>query len=420
MSVHILLVFGFLCVIPSTCLSILTDGETQNGTLRDESVDTKTDVFRQLLNQETLIRMSLVKNVHSLMKDMVEMKESMSTSNKRLHDAEKEISSLKNEVQLLKTENQKLKEEAVKFHEEFKTADSKFDDIKENFTKVSFSHDQYERHVNEKIEDFEKNTSTILNDIKIEVRYLSVTLLDLNKHTMEINGSIPNLIESKFTEYSTIVNKSISDINHKMFTSKDFQEQFVYNLSTLGNDQSSLMKIISDNLNNTITSIKADVEQSQKSQLKLSAAVSSLEVFRMNMSLMNSCASKTSVSFTVGVTSSSSSWNGNILVFPHVVTNNGNGYNPSTGKFTAPTDGTYVFFVTVNAFSSNSLYLDIVHNGSRKVRTMSHSSASYQTGTNMAVLALYKGDSVWILLWSGTGYYSNDVPITTFSGFLLF
>lgn len=239
------IILGFLCVIPSSCLSILTDGETQNGTLRDESGDSKTDVFRQLLNQETLIRMSLVKNVHSLMKDMVEMKESMSTSNKRLHDAEKEISSLKNEVQLLKTENQKLKEEAVKFQEEFKTTDSRFDEIKGNFTMVSYSRDQYETHVNKKLEDFEKNTSTILNDIKIEVRYLSVTLLDLNKHTMELNMSIPDLIESKLTEYSAYLNRSVGDINQKLLTSKEYQEQLVYNLSALGSNQSSLMKIIS-------------------------------------------------------------------------------------------------------------------------------------------------------------------------------
>lgn len=413
------IILGFLCVIPSICLSILTDGETQNGTLPDESVDTKTDVFRQLLNQETLIRMSLVKNVHSLMKDMVEMKESMSTSNKRLHDAEKEISSLKNEVQLLKTENQKLKEEAVKFQDKFRSTECKFDEIKENFTKVSQSQTQYERHVNEIFEEFEKNTSTILNDIKIEVRYLSVTLLDLNKHTMELNMSIPELIERRFTDFTANVNRSVGDINHKLLSSKDYQEQLVYNLSALGNDQSSLMKIISDNLNNTINSIKADVEQSQKSQLKLSAAVSSLEVFRMNMSLLNNCALKTSVGFTVGVTGSASTWSGNILVFPHVVANNGNGYNPSTGKFTAPTDGTYVFFVTVNVYGGNYIYLDIVLNGSSKVRTMSHNTAQYMTGTNMAVLQLYTGNSVWVSRYSGTGYYSDSVPITTFSGFLL-
>lgn len=123
--------------------------------------------------------------------------------------------------------------------------------------------------------------------------------------------------------------------------------------------------------------------------------------------------------FTVGMTSSSSSWAGNILVFPHVVTNNGNGYNPSTGKFTAPTDGTYVFFVTVNSNGANTVYLDIVLNGSKKVRTMSFNSANYMTGTNMAVLQLYTGNYVWVSRYSGKSYFSHGVPITTFSGFLL-
>lgn len=139
----------------------------------------------------------------------------------------------------------------------------------------------------------------------------------------------------------------------------------------------------------------------------------------MNLSLINSCASTTNVGFTAGLTSLSSSWEGDILVFPHIVTNNGNGYNPSTGKFTAPTDGSYVFFVTVNTNLKKYIYLDIVLNGSRKVRTMSHESASYQTGTNMAVFHLVKGDSVWVSRHRGNSYYTESVPISTFSGFLL-
>ena len=130
-------------------------------------------------------------------------------------------------------------------------------------------------------------------------------------------------------------------------------------------------------------------------------------------------AKKTREGFTVGVTSSSSSWTGDILVFPHVITNNGNGYNPSTGKFTASKKGTSVFYVNVNAYRSNSVYFDIVHDGVSKVRTMSHSSASYQTGTNMVVLALNKGDSVWVKRDSGNGFFTYSVPLTTFSGFLL-
>lgn len=130
-------------------------------------------------------------------------------------------------------------------------------------------------------------------------------------------------------------------------------------------------------------------------------------------------ATERSVGFTVGVTAYSSTWQGHILVFPHVVTNKGNVYNRSTGKFTAPIDGTYVFFVAVNAYGSKSLYLEIVHNGSIKVRPYTSSGAGHMTGTNMAVFQLDKGDSVWVSRHSGQGYWTESVPITTFSGFLL-
>lgn len=50
------------------------------------------------------------------------------------------------------------------------------------------------------------------------------------------------------------------------------------------------------------------------------------------------------VGFTASVSSSSSSWNSGTLVFPVVITNIVNGYNPSNGIFSAPIAGEYVFF----------------------------------------------------------------------------
>lgn len=127
----------------------------------------------------------------------------------------------------------------------------------------------------------------------------------------------------------------------------------------------------------------------------------------------------TPVAFTAGITSSSDSWSGDILVFPHVITNKGQGYSSSSGKFTAPRDGTYVFTVTGVSWGSNGLYLDIVHDGVRKVRTWSDSSASRQTGTNLVVLELDRGDAVWVTRDYGRGYWTESVPLTTFSGFIL-
>ncbi|XP_062596067.1 complement C1q tumor necrosis factor-related protein 3-like [Saccostrea cucullata] len=128
------------------------------------------------------------------------------------------------------------------------------------------------------------------------------------------------------------------------------------------------------------------------------------------------------VGFSASVSSSSSSWNSGTLVFPTVITNEGNGYNPSTGIFTAPVGGTYVFFVNVQSYERQYIYVDIMLNGSTKVRTMAYSYSSsldyYDAGPNLVVLSIQKGDRVWIKRYSGSGYY-NDGPMTTFSGFLI-
>ena len=128
---------------------------------------------------------------------------------------------------------------------------------------------------------------------------------------------------------------------------------------------------------------------------------------------------KQKVAFTAGVTSDSTTWNSGTLIFNSVILNVGNGYNPSTGIFTSPVAGTYVFYVTAVEYSNQYLRVDIVLNSVSKVRTMGDSSTSFQTGTNMVILNLQKGDSVWVRYASGKGYYTSSVPITTFTGLLV-
>ena len=128
---------------------------------------------------------------------------------------------------------------------------------------------------------------------------------------------------------------------------------------------------------------------------------------------------KQKVAFTAGVTSTSTTWNSGTLIFNSVIENVGNGYNPSTGVFTSPVAGTYVFYVTAVEYNKQYLRVDIVLNSVSKVRTMGHPDAAYQTGTNMVVLNLQKGDSVWVMYNTGTGYWTQTVPATTFTGFLI-
>ena len=105
----------FVVGIHSAAVSVLTDEIPHNSTsVYMNEISTKNvDVFRQLLNQETLIRMTMVKNIHSLMKDMVTLQQNMADSENKISSIQssndREISELNKEVEKLKMENDALK-----------------------------------------------------------------------------------------------------------------------------------------------------------------------------------------------------------------------------------------------------------------------------------------------------------------------
>ena len=104
-------VLGFLVIAQANCLSNLTDVKNQNTETSESmslnsSVDIKSNLFRLLLNQESLIRLALERKVHNLGLDMREIKTNMATNNKRLQD---NIEVLEKQVNLLSSENQVLR-----------------------------------------------------------------------------------------------------------------------------------------------------------------------------------------------------------------------------------------------------------------------------------------------------------------------
>lgn len=125
------------------------------------------------------------------------------------------------------------------------------------------------------------------------------------------------------------------------------------------------------------------------------------------------------------MTSTSSSWSGSTLVFSTILYNEGDGYNSNTGIFTSPSEGHFVFFLSAQSYNKKYVYFDIVHNDNAKVRTMAYVTGSpsfniYQNAANMVLLHLQRGDRVYVKRNSGSGYYSQSVPVMTFSGFQIY
>lgn len=279
---------------------------------------------------------------------------------------------------------------------------------------VSFLHDKLnvnQMESDEKRQEMFNKTNSVIADIKIELRYLSVTLFDFKEHTdMETESK-----DKKYGELENYFNSSFNELKSENFQIKSDLTNLTAQVQNVEDSQTEMKGELTDNLNRTVIKFETQFKTSEYERLKLSSTVSSLEVAQMNLS-KSKCDVSTRIGFTATVSSPSSSWNSGTLVFPVVITNVGNGYNPSTGVFTAPTAGKYVFFVNVQSYNAQSIYADVVLNGVTKVRTMAYSDI-YDAGPNLVVLTLQKGDSVWIKHHHGIGYQGG--PITTFSGFLL-
>ena len=88
---------------------------------------------------------------------------------------------------------------------------------------------------------------------------------------------------------------------------------------------------------------------------------------------------------------------GQTLVFPHIITNIGGGYNENNGVFTAPREGVYVFFCKITGQDNpSSIIYEFILNCSVKTQNLVYESSTnpLRTSSNSIMLQLRQGDRV--------------------------
>ncbi|XP_069120452.1 cerebellin-1-like isoform X2 [Argopecten irradians] len=109
-----------------------------------------------------------------------------------------------------------------------------------------------------------------------------------------------------------------------------------------------------------------------------------------------------------------------IILFDTVVTNDGNGYDPRNGQFTAPVTGLYAFSVTVMCVGNEStLHVAIMKDGQRIGRVYANGN-SFDNGSKFVVVQLDAGQMVWVEHeFDPSGYKIYGNGYSAFSGFLI-
>ncbi|WAR10014.1 C1QL4-like protein [Mya arenaria] len=131
------------------------------------------------------------------------------------------------------------------------------------------------------------------------------------------------------------------------------------------------------------------------------------------------------VAFSAGLTHNQTIHHAVNVVYDRVYVNVGNGYNSSSGVFTAPTRGYYVFQFHALTHLDKSSWLTLNKNDNYLVSIYGHTAADYASGGNSVVLLLIKNDKVFVQAvdeqyGDATDLYGEvDEVYSTFSGYLI-
>ena len=107
-----------------------------------------------------------------------------------------------------------------------------------------------------------------------------------------------------------------------------------------------------------------------------------------------------------------------VYIFTDVLLNSGSGYDKTTGKFTAPIDGTYLFTCQLCPYSSKHIHYGVMVDGTEIVRGYFKTGYSVCTSFD-AITELKASENVWIQSFHIDQLYEDQWRWNMFSGVLI-
>ena len=195
-----------LCLLSQFALH--ADAVRLNSSSSESLLNADTTVLRQLLNQETLIRMSVVKNVHNLMKDVVTLKDSMTSLQSEVisikQKSKDEQDYVMKELEGIKRQIKLLNETQMIFEENLKKQNSSGLNLLNMLESSQAEGRAFQTDTLKSLEEAKKNNTDELSDIKMQVRVLSASLMRLNEHVQQQDDSFHERIENNYKAASDL------------------------------------------------------------------------------------------------------------------------------------------------------------------------------------------------------------------------
>lgn len=221
----------------------------------------------------------------------------------------------------------------------------------------------------------------------------------LSKNVSSVSSLLLSKISSETSSLSSRLNSVTSSLSSSI---SSVSSSLSSSISSVSSSLSSRLSSETSSLSSRISSVSYSLSSEASS---LSSRISSLSSSVSSLSSRISAEEEQKVAFSASV----GSFTGyhppstRIRFFNSVLMNVGNGFSSSTGIFTAPKKGTYLFSVTIGSWTNELVKVYIVRNGYFRGEAMA-GDESNASGSVTIVTYLTVGDTVWV----ETGSYGES------------
>ncbi|XP_052787701.1 complement C1q-like protein 2 [Mya arenaria] len=213
------------------------------------------------------------------------------------------------------------------------------------------------------------------------------------------------------------------------FAFEKLDEKLEQNLNKLKEEKARLQEIVDDlkdqqeQAESRLVSLMEEVERNQSSTLKMVVdnSNSTLEQISAAYNNIKEQVLIPAVYFHARSPQTSSLSTGEIIVYKTGEINQGNGYSATTGKFTAPVQGLYMFFMHTCTNTNKYGYLQIVKDGLNLIANDQHETTGITCSSSQVFVNLDIGENVWVqcTVIGSQLYHDEAHRWTSFGGALI-
>ncbi|XP_060559962.1 myosin heavy chain, fast skeletal muscle-like [Ruditapes philippinarum] len=281
-------------------------------------------------------------------------------------------------------------------------------------------------HMKEKLMAFEQKFKSFQSELVNNINVVNTTVDSLENSIFEQNlmlVAVMNKLQSQLNETDLLMQKMNIDLENKLIESdariKDGNMELAENI----NEVDQRLIAAKSNLQSTYNGLNKRLN-SAESQLRsvLSKQDRQEDTFSNQISTLSSripVEEARKVAFSAILTKKQSYYVKNErIVFDHVIYSHGGGYSASTGIFTAPKSGTYLFTYNIQSSVLGDAHVVLKVNWFTTTSVVVDKGADNNSG-NSGIGYVRKGEKVWLATASSDSVFFISPYRTTVNGILI-